>query len=74
MLIDPEYHKQRRNMVKSLFSTKSIEQLSPIILEVVRGALKKAIMSHEDGSPLNIQRLYTGITVSILAVGAMFPR
>lgn len=54
-------------MVKSLFSTKAIDQLSPIVLGVVKNALGRAIASNENGSPLDIQRLYTGITVRILA-------
>jgi cytochrome P450 len=66
MLIDPEYHKQRRNMVKSLFSTSSVERLSSLVLEIVRDALNNAMLSHERGVPLDIQRLYSLITVRSL--------
>lgn len=69
-LVDPEYHRKRRRMVNALFSAKSIEQLSPIVLEVIRGALQKAVGCHEKGIPLDIQRLYTGVTVRKLTTGA----
>lgn len=62
-LVNPDYHRVRRKMVNNLFSAKSIEQLSPIVLSVVRHALSKAIEAHEKGTPLDIQRLYTGVTV-----------
>lgn len=69
-LVDPDYHKQRRKMVNSLFSTKSIEQLSPIVLNVIQYALGKAVESHDKGIPVDIQRLYTGVTVRKLATEA----
>lgn len=62
-LVNPDYHRVRRKMVNNLFSAKSIEQLSPIVLSVVRHALSKAIEAHEKANPLDIQRLYTGVTV-----------
>ncbi len=68
-LVDPEYHKKRRKMVSSLFSVKSIEQLSPIVLNVIGGALQKAVECHQKGIPVDIQRLYTGVTVRKLATG-----
>jgi len=62
-LVDPDYHKQRRKMVNNLFSAKSIEHLSPIVLDVVKGALVRAVEANKKRKPLDIQRLYTGITV-----------
>lgn len=72
-LVDPEYHRKRRKMVNSLFSAKSMEQLSPIVLDVIRGALQKGVECHEKGISLDIQRLYTGVTVRKLAIGIVFP-
>lgn len=71
-LVNPDYHKQRRKMVNNLFSVKSIEQLAPIVLNVVRAALQKAVQSHEKKAPLDIQRLYTGVTVQELKSGRRF--
>jgi hypothetical protein len=51
-------------MIKSLFSAKSIEELSPIVLEVIEKALGKAKEYQVSGGILDMQRLYTGITVS----------
>ncbi|RYP76854.1 hypothetical protein DL769_003540 [Monosporascus sp. CRB-8-3] len=65
-LVDPDYHKQRRHMIKSLFSTKSIEQLSGVVLDVIQRALDKAVECHRSGSPLDVQRLYTGITIDTI--------
>ncbi|KAI9368160.1 cytochrome P450 [Aspergillus egyptiacus] len=65
-LVDPEYHKRRRKMINSLFSAKSIEQLAPIVLDIIQRALKKAAESHESKRPLDIQRLYTGVTVDTI--------
>lgn len=64
-LVDPDYHKRRRKMVNNLFSVKSIENLAPIVLNVVKGALQKAVEANQKRKPLDIQRLYTGVTVSL---------
>ncbi|KGO75955.1 Cytochrome P450, E-class, group I [Penicillium italicum] len=65
-LVDPDYHKRRRKMINSLFSAKSIDQLAPIVLGVIKRALKKAAESHEKKKPLDIQRLYTGVTIDTI--------
>ncbi|KAJ0273931.1 hypothetical protein COL940_009626 [Colletotrichum noveboracense] len=62
MLIDPEEHKQRRNTVKSLFSTRQMDQLAPSILDVVRRAMNRAQRSYDRGAPLNIQALWSSVT------------
>jgi len=67
-LVDPDYHKRRRRMINSLFSAKSIDQLAPIVLGVIKRALNKAAESHEKKKPLDIQRLYTGVTVRELGI------
>ena len=70
-LVHPEYHRQRRKMVNALFSQKSIEELAPIVLDVIRRALAQAYKAHEKKKPLDIMRLYTGVTVSQAAAGDM---
>lgn len=65
-LVDPDYHKRRRKMINSLFSAKSIDQLAPIVLGVIKRALNKAAESHEKKKPLDIQRLYTGVTIDTI--------
>jgi cytochrome P450 len=62
-LVDPDYHRQRRKMINSLFSTKSIEHLSTIVLDVIRRALNKAVEANQKSKPLDVQKLYTGVTV-----------
>ncbi|KAF6814335.1 elymoclavine monooxygenase [Colletotrichum plurivorum] len=66
MLIDPEAHKQRRNTVKSLFSSTQMDQLAPIVLDTVKKAMARARRSFETGAPLDIQTLYQKITASHL--------
>ena len=51
-------------MVNNLFSAKSIMDLSPIVLDVVRNALSKAVDANKKGKQLDLQRLYIGVTVS----------
>lgn len=69
MLIDPEEHKQRRNTVKSLFSTRQMDQLAPSILDVVRRAMNRAQRSCDRGAPLNIQALWSSVTVGLYIKG-----
>lgn len=52
-------------MVNNLFSPKAMEALSDIVLKVVQNALRKAREAHDNNTPLDIQRLYTGVTVCI---------
>ncbi|KAI8168113.1 Cytochrome P450 monooxygenase BOT1 [Colletotrichum sp. SAR 10_70] len=73
MLIDPEEHKQRRNTVKSLFSTKQMDQLAPSILDVVKRAMIRAQRSYDRGAPLNIQALWSSVTVDTI-MSVLFDR
>ncbi|KAI8258418.1 Cytochrome P450 monooxygenase BOT1 [Colletotrichum sp. SAR11_239] len=73
MLIDPEEHKQRRNTVKSLFSTRQMDQLAPSILDVVRRAMNRAQRSYDRGAPLNIQALWSSVTVDTI-MSVLFDR
>ncbi|KAI8183253.1 Cytochrome P450 monooxygenase BOT1, partial [Colletotrichum sp. SAR 10_75] len=73
MLIDPEEHKQRRNTVKSLFSTRQMDQLAPSILDVVRRAMNRAQRSYDGGAPLNIQALWSSVTVDTI-MSVLFDR
>lgn len=73
MLIDPEEHKQRRNTVKSLFSTRQMDQLAPSILDVVRRAMNRAQRSCDRGAPLNIQALWSSVTVDTI-MSVLFDR
>lgn len=43
-----------------------MEALSHIVLEVVQNALRKAKEHHDAKKPLDIQRLYTGITIDTI--------
>lgn len=65
-IVDVEYHRRRRKMVNNLFSIKSMEALSYIVLGVVHKALRKAKEHHDAGKVLDIQRLYTGITIDTI--------
>ncbi|KAI0835728.1 cytochrome P450, partial [Hypoxylon sp. FL0890] len=65
-IVDVEYHKRRRKMVNNLFSVKSMEALSHIVLRVVQNALQKVKEHHDEGKVLDIQRLYTGITIDTI--------
>lgn len=62
-LVDPNYHKLRRLMVKNLFSARSIESLSHTVLGIIQQAIRKAKECNLAGIPLDSQRMYTGITV-----------
>ncbi|KAJ0349027.1 hypothetical protein KNSL1_005073 [Colletotrichum chrysophilum] len=73
MLIDPEEHKQRRNTVKSLFSTRQMDQLAPSILDVVRRAMNRAQRSYDGGAPLNIQASWSSVTVDTI-MSVLFDR
>ncbi|OTA98483.1 hypothetical protein M426DRAFT_109717 [Hypoxylon sp. CI-4A] len=65
-IVDVEYHRRRRKMVNNLFSVKSMEALSHIVLKVVQNALQKAKEHHDARKALDIQRLYTGITIDTI--------
>ncbi|TGJ83733.1 hypothetical protein E0Z10_g5027 [Xylaria hypoxylon] len=65
-IVDVEYHKRRRKMINNLFSVPSMEALSHIVLEVVDSALRKAKEHYDAKKPLDIQRLYTGITIDTI--------
>ncbi|OHE93162.1 hypothetical protein CORC01_11574 [Colletotrichum orchidophilum] len=66
MLIDPEVHKQRKSTVQSLFSTKHVEQLAPVVLDVVQRAIAKAQRAYENDKPLDTQKFYQCITVDTI--------
>ncbi|KAL8867965.1 MAG: hypothetical protein Q9174_005310, partial [Haloplaca sp. 1 TL-2023] len=65
-LVNPDYHRQRRKMVNNLFSAKNIEELAPIVNDVIHRALAQAVAAHEKSKPLDIQRLYTGVTIDTI--------
>ncbi|KAI0169619.1 cytochrome P450 [Hypoxylon sp. FL1284] len=65
-IVDVEYHRRRRKMINELFSVKSMEALSYVVLRVVQNALRKAKEHHDAGRVLDIQRLYTGITIDTI--------
>lgn len=68
MLIDPEAHKQRRNTVKSIFSPKQMDQLAPVVLDVVKRAMARAQRSFEKGEAISMQPFWQAVTVSFTAV------
>ena len=65
-IVDVDYHKRRRKMVNNLFSAKAMEALSLVVLGVVQKAMSKIRESHDAGKALDIQRLYTGITIDTI--------
>ncbi|KAI0206672.1 cytochrome P450 [Astrocystis sublimbata] len=65
-IVNVDYHKRRRKMINSLFTVPSMEALSHIVLDVVQNALSKAHEHHDEKKPLDIQRLYTGITIDTI--------
>ena len=66
MLIDPEIHRKRRKLVTPLFSPKYLELSAPLALQIVKNGLGKAVESHHSRTPLQIQRLYAGMTADII--------
>ncbi|KAK1705414.1 cytochrome P450 [Colletotrichum lupini] len=66
MLIDPEVHKERKNTVQSLFSTKHVEHLAPVVLDVVQRAMAKAQRALKNDQPINLQPFYQCITVDTI--------
>ncbi|KAF9873291.1 CND5p [Colletotrichum karsti] len=65
-IVDVEYHRRRRRLINDLFSAKSMEALSHLVLKVVQNALKKCHEHHDERKVLDIQRLYTGITIDTI--------
>ena len=49
-----------------VFSSKYIEQVAPLAQQIIKNALSKAVESYQNGTPLQIQRLYYGITGDII--------
>ncbi|KAJ3953216.1 hypothetical protein N0V92_010327 [Colletotrichum tropicale] len=66
MLIDPEAHKQRRNTVKSIFSPKQMDQLAPVVLDVVKRAMARAQRSFEKGEAISMQPFWQAVTVDTI--------
>ena len=66
MLIDPDIHHKRRKLVNPIFSPKYIELVAPLALQIIKNALSKAVESHQNSTPLHIQRLYMGITGDVI--------
>lgn len=62
-IVNVEYHRRRRKMINHLFSAKAMDALSNVVLKVVQNALRKAKEHYDEKKPLDIQRLYTGVTV-----------
>ncbi|KAK0609741.1 cytochrome P450 [Bombardia bombarda] len=65
-IVDVEYHRRRRRMVNNLFSVKAMEALSDVVLKVVQNAFRKAAESYDKSVPLDIQRLYTDVTIDTI--------
>jgi cytochrome P450 len=65
MLTDPEVHRVRRKTIQYLFSPKGMEELSPRVEEVVKKGLEKLRLSFEEKTPVDMNRIYKGVTVSI---------
>ncbi|KAJ8121678.1 hypothetical protein ONZ43_g1932 [Nemania bipapillata] len=65
-IVDVEYHRRRRKMINNLFSVQSMEALSHIVLGVIQNAMRKAKEHYDEKKVLDIQRLYTGITIDTI--------
>jgi cytochrome P450 len=63
MLIDPKEHKVRKDTIKPLFAPRSVENLAPVVLDVVYRAIERAKETYREGHSLNIQLVYQAITV-----------
>jgi hypothetical protein len=66
MLTDPEAHRIRRKTIQYLFSPKGMEELSPRVEEVVKKGLEVLRISHEENTPVDMNRIFKGVTVSPL--------
>ncbi|KAI3319985.1 cytochrome P450 [Xylariaceae sp. AK1471] len=66
MLTDPEVHRVRRKTVQYLFSPKGMEELSPKVEEVVKKGLEKLRLSYEEKTPIDMNRIYKGVTVDTI--------
>jgi cytochrome P450 len=59
MLINPERHRRRRDVVKTMFSLKTCEQqLAPEIQRIVARAIKKMTEAHESKKPLDMTQIF----------------
>ncbi|KAI0007136.1 cytochrome P450 [Xylariaceae sp. FL0662B] len=71
MLLDPQAHRQRKEMIRSMFSPRFMEEIAPDVEGVIGRALSQAKLSHTLGGPLDIQRVYQAITVDTI-MGILF--
>ncbi|KAI0401632.1 cytochrome P450 [Xylaria palmicola] len=66
MLTDPEAHRVRRKAIQSLFSPKSMEELSPRVEEVVKKGLERFRLAYEEHKPVDMNRIFKGVTVDTI--------
>ncbi|KAI1124633.1 cytochrome P450 [Nemania abortiva] len=66
MLTDPEAHRVRRKTIQNLFSPKGMEEISYKFEEIVRKGLEKLRLSYEDKTPVDMNRIFKGITVDAI--------
>ncbi|KAJ9138718.1 Cytochrome P450 [Pleurostoma richardsiae] len=63
MFVNQAEHKERYDIIKSVFSRQSIEKLAPSVLSIVERGLKRAQQTIDEGRPWDIQQVYRSVTV-----------
>ncbi|KAJ8133076.1 hypothetical protein O1611_g549 [Lasiodiplodia mahajangana] len=66
MLVDPETHRIRKKTIQSLFSPKDMEGLSYRVEGIVKKGLEKLRLSYENKIPVDMNRIFRGITTDTL--------
>ncbi|KAI0551803.1 cytochrome P450 [Xylaria curta] len=66
MVTDPEVHRIRRKTIQTVFSPKSMEELAPKVEVVVKKGLERLRLAYEENEPINMNRIYKGITVDTI--------
>ncbi|KAH7317035.1 cytochrome P450 [Stachybotrys elegans] len=66
MLIDPQAHRQRKEMIRSMFSPHFVDDIAPDVERVVHLAMEQAAVAQSMGQPLDIQRVFQAITVDTI--------
>lgn len=71
MVTDPEVHKIRRKTIQNLFSPKNMEELSPRVEAVVKKGLERLRLAYEENEPVDMNRIYKGVTVGNLRINLL---
>ncbi|KAF3761239.1 cytochrome P450 [Cryphonectria parasitica EP155] len=66
MFTNPAEHKERYDIIKSIFAKQKIEKLAPFVSEIVEKGLRRAQESLQKGTPWDIQQAYRCVTVDTI--------